>query len=549
MLILNDQLKNHLDNWDDDSSSVIDDDEDGSSDMTTSQIENNASACDGLSAERDNEPQGPIRQQRLVHRRSLHYLESTGCGFVLGIWYCKKESAVASFISLSKILLLLVVVSTMWLLLRHWRESRTYQREEAMQARRLMLAVVLGRIGGTLGNKEHHNVSSEMLAVATAFERLLQTMHDAMERLQCAASMQLGLGIWSPSVHRVEQAASARGRSIQAVAGSSKTVLAKALLRSLTLLGQEEEDCPAVVTLAWLKSTRQKLIEAFSEYVWLEEVGDAAPPAAQLISRIHEIAVHVQAYYGRGDPTTSTQQEQSQEKSYPSTIEQVAMQLHAAQVALWSYCHQGQDEGDESGSEQDEWINRFDMLLKAANTMQDTLNATHTLDQANKIDDGMASTSTIQSTSAPHPSSFEHEGQIGAVSSARLLSDSKATRQPVDKTLVFSGKGSVQLKRQRSKPAPQSVPISITRMTQAMLFQELQTRLSTLDTADEINVNMEEEEYAVMEEIKPKDQKDLSKTSSSSMFGMSVSLLSELQVSIGTTTVAQQDDLAENYGD
>ena len=52
-----------------------------------------------------------------------------------------------------------------------------------------------------------------------------------------------------------------------------------------------------------------------------------------------------------------------------------------------------------------------------------------------------------------------------------------------------------------------------------------------------------------MEEVKPKDQKDLSKTSSSSMFGMSVSLLSELQVSIGTTTVAQQDDLAENYGD
>ena len=479
MLVLNDQLKHHLDNWDDDNDIV----EDGPV-VETKNYENAPT----------NTPQSssPLKD-RLNLRDTLVILV---CGFLLGFFF-RNTSDCIRFGSLVAIAVGAVVVCAET---RAWRSKN---RQAKIHAQRLELSSLLALIGAPPVSVKKQiddlQFTKEAIDCVTSFERLLVTVDLSLERLKSATSMKLGLGLWSPAVHRVEHR---QARSLE----SSKKVLGQGMLHCLALLLQEEPT--VVVTLSWLQSTRQRLVAALSDYISsIDNVDDLI----QCRESMEELTAYVQASFIEIKTNES-----------PSPLDPVAQHLHAAEIALWAY-HQEDD--DESSHR--EWIQRFHDLLNVAHALHETLGPGSIPDTAMEEEQEQ---SLLQSSLNSSPSSFEDQG---------IMDNSEVCAQENsmnDKTLVFSGKGSVERKRQQTS-TPLAPSAAIASMTQAMLFQELQTRLSTLDKVDEVNVNKADDD---------EDESPPATMTTARSFALSGSLLAELQSSLGLQSPMFT---VESYGD
>lgn len=575
MLVLNNQLKDHLDNWDDNNDSVVDngqllEEEIARNDQNSDEVHEGvppAEEAEAISIAVA-KPGESSSHSMAETTRFIRCLESSGCGFLLGILFCRNATDLLTGSSCFMLALLSLVG---YIVIPRWREQQRRQQVQALKVRRLELITILGRMGAEpFEDSGSLAISKEMVAIASTCESLLQTIDDAIERLQCLMSMKLGLGLWSPSVNRVEQAIARNNTNSdrkRSTIGASKAVLAKALLRGVSLLSSIsgetetnetllylEDSSPSVVTLSWLKSTRQQFVVTLSHYLlWslsLPEPKQQLPPVPmqQIIdcrARLEELIVQLEEYYFRDN---SQRRKGDQASNASPTMDQMAIHLHAAEVALWAYYQATASNSDDNEALRQRWIDGIKSLVGAVNDIQGTMIASKTTAQG---PDGQKEISTqVLLPSPPNPSSFEHRGESVSTNG---LSRLPIPCQPTDKTLVFSGKGSVKVKKQRSSVVLQSASSSSmplgTAMTQAMLFQELQTRLSTLELVDEIDMN--EDEEIVNEELEERNDESPSKINAMArttpaVFGLSVDFLSELRASIGPTA---SPETAENFGD
>jgi len=349
----------------------------------------------------------------------------------------------------------------------------------------------------------------EQQAVAKVYKEYLSVVDDSLERLESATSISLGLGIWSPAVHRV------RSDKKRFIASRSKRILAHGLLHSLNYSkvsgdDDDEEAEPAVVTLSWLQYIRrQKLPLALTEH--LEKIA-TSEELQKYRYCIEENTAYLRACFL--DMKNISKKEHS-------SLELVAQQLHAAEIALWAYCGESQSDN----SRRRHWLEEFDTLLKVAQAIHDdVLKDAEKEDSRKELETEHLSTAIEKQDS---PASFEDLGDSPSFSN-RVLK----TELDGNQTLVYSGKGSLpQNFHQCLEPGIISQSNNI--RTKAMLFQELRSRLAEFDKVPEISICPEDDDT---NECNVKADRLKNNKGKWQMFALSGSLLSELQSSIGSVS-------------
>lgn len=472
MIVVNDQLNHHLENWDTNS--------------------------DDLASEKDEKKEPDCKEVLLLNSKITSgstSWETLGCGVLIGLSF---NNAFAHSI---EYLVAPLIVAVVLMKLQEWRRKGRLRK---LQAQGEELAGLLARIGAPPMSSRGVKHVTTAIPLVTALEEFLVSIDYALERLQCATSLSLGLGLWSPSVHRVEH----RRQSLE----SAKRKLGYALQDCFRLLNYEPEVVPTVVTLAWLKSSRQELVAK----ALIEDLSGDENDVTTCQERINELTCYVRTAF----------LEETKPVACPVT-QQLARHLHSAEIALWAHSQNDEDKK--------EWLVRVMELLDIVSVLKKSLNPLSEDDRIGE-DDG-SRVPPLQPSGDSDISSFEHN----ANDSADLKTKQHISAE-TNKTLVFAGKGSVK-KRLQNNPPPPSAP-SISSMTQAMLFQELQTRLSTLDPVDEVNANVEEEHDDDEQEIPQEENLTAGDSSVAGDFGLSGSLFSELQ-----NALALQNGAVESFCD
>lgn len=434
----------------------------------------------------------------------------------------------------------------------------------------------------------------ESIDVVICFREFLWTVDRILERFQSATSMKLGLGIWSPAVNRMEL--NRRQQHNDLWGGNGKRIVARILLSCLAALQHHDEEndnddhCDVsgcggdvvVVTLSWLQSTRHQLVEALSDYL-----GTLDTTAIQkltvcraTIEQLHTyLCAAMDASFSGG---THEQQRRPDTKALPqsSPLDPVAQHLHAAEIALWAYAQETTtitplDENDcnvgvesttttatdtaAADAAKQEWVERFYTLLKVAQSLHDetcnSMDAAAAARQQQKEAEMSSLSKSSEISSNTSSLSFEDNG----ISHSNMMEhDRRPPPLPNDATLVFSGRGCVERKRQL-KPVASSltssgvvsahVAAANTAMTQAMLIQELRTRLAAMEKRNEIDVTTtcsataEVLSYDTIEDDAPIT---VLQEQDGTTFSIPSFLLTELQSSI---RIQLQEETMQSFGD
>lgn len=490
MLLLNDQLKHHLENWEADPSVAVDNhgiDDDSLVDDTPNHDDSK------LAHRQESNVSNCPRNTNMLLTRCWDALILC-VGFLLGVHahdYWNWNWTSVSFWTVA-IAVVLGIVSAFVICGNSLRQLQRARRSAVLQAQRVELASLLSRIGAPppflsrmklevlLVERDNPTEAlQDAIDLVKSFTQLLTTIDSSLDRMKSATSMELGLGIWSPAVSRVEHH---RPMRTPCALITAKTILAQGLQRGLELFqsqtqmqrqmnGNGELQVPitmdTVVTISSLQVARRDLVLALTHSIWIPR---NKKDTKYCVDTMEEIDVYLRA---------SLLEHHADESS--SSLHCVAQHMHAAEIALWVYSRETENE-----VARQEWIQRFHALLKMANTLQETKTTGRTSNMPS--DDEQAPAQVLQSEIISSPSNFEDSGNMVGTNRG------SSTHVAAPRTLVFSGKGLVPRKRPQSAgiTTPSLLAPSTTSgsaIAQAMLFQELQTYLAANANADEVSVN------------------------------------------------------------
>jgi hypothetical protein len=489
MLLLSDQLKHHLENWEADPRDAVanDDIHDIDEDSLVDEMSNhndNDLANRRVSSDRTS----PMNNNILLKPCWCHSWDALILlvGFALGIYshdYWNWTSV--SFWTVA----IAVVVGSMIASVfcgNYLRRLQRTRRHAVLQAQHVELATLLSKIGAPppclsrmkvglqLENCNPKETLQDVIDLVKSFAQLLTTIDSSLDRIKSATSMELGLGIWSPAISRVEQHRPRR----QCALMTAKIVLAQGLQRGLELFqlqqkcGNGKERVPftmeTVVTISWLQLARRDLVLALTQYIWMPR---SEQNTKYCIDAMEEMDAYLRASFFE------------RHEDEPSSLHLVAQHMHAAEIALWAYSRETENE-----IARHEWMQQFHELLKVACALQETKNMGRRPDSPhdNKQEQARSLTTEIISS----PLSFEDTGNMVETNGVSLVPEA------APRTLVFSGKGLVPRKRTQgaaimTTPSPAASTTAGGGIAQAMLFQELQTFLAANANADEVSLNGE----------------------------------------------------------
>ena len=396
---------------------------------------------------------------------------------------------------------------------------------------------------------------SLLFKVARANVQLIQTYDDAMETMKMGTA--LHLGATTKSAERVERALFGRRRREQQKKGAlqqnvsdesptvdiypvsfgtlrgsvSRAMIAQAqTLESIIAVlndscqGERDNDndsmspflsfhplaggVPPVVTLTWLRSSRQQLSECLS-YV-LEALATFDRPITDRentqdilvnsVLTVEELQQYLQSSLGiENEGTQRVQQEQSSEKGNRTASKQIQerviqtqLQLQQLYVALGAMNDTSKISYSSNKVDTIEWWDRVNQLSqKVQNTMQ-------MLDQEHfqPIDGDVGGDD--EDTEEPSSSKQVTREQSYTMEANAEKAQQKPTPQILTKTSVFSGKGAKKPPKPRPRNVSEQGPffsdstqMSTTALPQSdpvaqhFLLSELRTRLQTLSLPEE----------------------------------------------------------------
>jgi hypothetical protein len=304
-------------------------------------------------------------------------------------------------------------------------------------------------------------ISTSILSAAMCFRRFLQTIDMSLERIKAATSMKLGLGIWSPAIYRVDM-----NSRLGITLPLQRAIIAQGLQACISLLTNESEfESSETYSLTWLQMARRKLPSAFFTYlsqpmITHKELQVMEQKLTTLQQTLDAVILQL--------PKLDT--------SHPLYL--VAQHLHAAEIALWSSFN--------DSNNQDEWLERFQSLVKVAGgRLGQTMTATTTT-QPRENEESMSDQLNLASkiTSADRIISYMDDDTDDV---------SKATSINVvpDKTMIFYGTGrnenQVPSNSSTSHGTLTSYPLC-SKTIPGNLLEELQEKLASLpNVVEELN--------------------------------------------------------------
>jgi hypothetical protein len=461
MLVINDQLKEHLEGWD----------------WHPMPLEACLYPDDGRAEE--SVTAHASRHPNAMKERCWNFLSLADmwvCGVLVGVYFLTEIY--------NKVILGSLFVG---LLLKLLKEKYTIQSVRQNQLKLMHDLAVLG--APPFATKP--SFLREQIELVKASQDFVDAVDDAMERVKSSTSMIMGLGIWSPCIHRIS------ANRPRPPMEKCKRQLALSMLHYMKLLGNVS-DVPEVVTLTWLHMMRRRLPEALSSYLSSFVPTESVETLNDCRARIKETVMYLNSSFGL---------EVKQDYNH-TQIDRVAQRLHAAEIAIWAYS-QDQNETARNGL-----IKQFQRLLDSAHALLQ--------DQRQESDSETADyalpSALVASGQEIGPRTFEHNGQETNATSRRPPSNTEST-----KVLVYSGKGHIQPKRQLGTPPTVQAHPNVLAM-QTIVFQELEERLSAMELAEEFDINK-------IEDRVPDDANDNNESESRTTAGFtpSGSLLSELQ--------------------
>lgn len=506
MLVLNDQLRHHLNNWDDEPS------EDEIVLLNKSTSDKNVELKD----DEEKDEVGTTDSQRIIKffkDRIIAMNHQDTCVkesfmfFVIQFYSIVQGRC--SIYSPQMLVFLLIFLKMIldhhrlfWSLITSSKEGSTIIKHQ-----RIILSGLLARNGAPpINHFGEAKLISEQQNVARVYREFLCVVDDALERLQSATSINLGLGIWSPAVHRVSSAEK------RFIASRSKRILAYGLLHSLNFSkksGEEVEPVPSVFTISWLQFIRR------------EKLPLALTASLEKLSTLEELQKYRQFIEENTAYLKACFFDMKQvSKNESSSIQLVAQQLHAAEIALWAYC----DEDTSEECRRRQWLEQFGSLLKTAQIINDDVFKDTEKKTSGNEEDEIHNSNLVAKQQSP--ASFEDPGV--SQSSSKLVASNAMDR---NETYVYSGKGSLPHEFYESL-GPVPIPQTNNFRTKVSLFQELQSRLDKLDKVSEISICPDDDETEKCDQA----ARRRNKKEKCQVIKLSGNLLSELKVSIGAIT-------------
>ena len=514
MLLLNDQLRHHLENWDVDPSVA----NDTHVVVVADSLVDKESECDKdnkLTVGRGNKKTSHSRNSGilLALTETLNRLYCMALlwdapaiattlfvgGFAWGIYYHDHWNRTCLHVWYSVFIRVILCgsVTAAAVCGVAFLRRRFHKRNAAvLQSHRIALASLLSQIGApppsvssmkmVLEHPHPTQIVQEAIILVQAFSHLLRTIDSCLDRIKSASSMELGLGIWSPAISRVEQHRQLQHRPMRrsTCMASAKQILAQGMQRAREVLWmrqrQDDDDCDeqgagamvplqnvaeTVVTISWLQAARRDLVLALTQCIWIPR---SQHDMRYCLDAMEEIDAYLKASFFECP------------KDESSSLHLVAQSLHAAEIALWAYCKDSDNEKANIA-----WMQRFHAFLQVASALQETNNMGNAADTRTEVEDAQEQSSLCNIISSP----LSFEDTENHLAGNKKLSH---VQKPVSRTLVFSGTGRVTQKKLHAAIVNDPLPPSTfagAAMAQALLFQELQTRLAVITHSEEINVD------------------------------------------------------------
>jgi hypothetical protein len=508
MLILNDQLHHHLENWDETVHEKV---------LSTS--ENVTEEVDDIMK---SEMKKNISLEQLYAWISTFPFRVLLFGFILGSFIHSKHS-LECILHSSSICMLIIGVwlgsNAKFLLSVVTKTLQTTQSTKQMEVFQILLSI--GAISFDDPHTILHEISkgldyTEILKVTITFRRFLHCIDMSFERIKSATSMKLGLGIWSPAIYRVDS-----NNRNEITLPSQRRIIAQGLQTCLSLLTNESQlDEIENYTLTCLQDVRRKLPCAFLTFLTECTTHEELQMLGQKLTELEQTLDAVILQLPELETTHFL---------YP-----VAQHLHAAEISLWASFH--------DSSSQEEWLKRFQSLVKIVsgrlgNTMEITTPHPPE-DEESKSDPNNVASEII----AGDKSCLEDDDDND--DSPNTAYKNTISKVPT-KTLIFFGTGQAEKPPISNSSIPHGTVSSYPLRPMTIpgnLLQELQEALVSLPTADEINAHEYQEKDYPSNRVDIKLQKPYSKSEDEDITRLvSNQLFQELQSSIQLRNICAKE--------
>jgi hypothetical protein len=339
-----------------------------------------------------------------------------------------------------------------------------------------------------------------LLQLAAAYVDLIQTVDHCIERLKVSTGLRLGIGPFSPSVERVDLAS--MGRKLKPL--FARRTLAESLLRQVESLQRliprsseslpGTEPLPEVVSLAWIDMTRNQLgvtlSQALSMLLATDQLNASDPFLMSSVDLASEEKGHLSATFGiHPDIFNLAKTEATQ---FTVCCRRMRSHLCAVSVVLWEL----ELEGSTQAADQVLTMKWLDHLQRHLIAVLEAEKELKTICQDDACDGAQ------NETTSPTEKVFANDQQSGQIDMEILehsvednigaAANTGTFRAEERRALIYSGRGSIQ-KRPSSEEttsgnfsfrAPESHLV-----VQTKVLGELQTRLSTMQTIEEYDMN------------------------------------------------------------
>jgi hypothetical protein len=432
-----------------------------------------------------------------------------------------------------------------------------------------------------------------------AHSQFLLTIDQAYIFLRTSSSIHLGLGPHSQCVERVERAAIAReyrtkrrrsssagtlinqgvNAKLEPQLGANKSVLAlvsvrqnlarsivnqseslQGILKGLEQFGSlefsmrfiEALELPDIIDLAWIKSARQLLAESLSicteslctigvlEALSLSDEQDNRLRLEDSMCNTRNAREHLLCTLLLGNIPIATPLAEPNDKLF-RTLLNYKIHLDALGVALWScqQYHKASEDDEEQINARNEWWSQIKQMGETCRAFENQIS--QNFFHGDDDDSSVYEQESVTNHDVPEESGdYEHGNASSKVSMSATTTNEKTT-----KTIVFSGKGSVDDRPKKTEKNgtnhngysnASALPYRDT-VSEVAMVSELQNRIKTLCPPE-----LEDEESESEEE---KAAKAARQPAAPLFLGASGSLLSELKQSIPSMVIDPDENAGE----